>query len=107
MFFIICLQQWDQDLAAFAQAYAENCTFEHSPSASRMDLVDDVSWVGENLYITSAGLYEGVARDAIQSWYNEKSDYDYDSNTCMAVCGHYTQVSQLVDICTLCFSKTL
>ena len=62
-----------------------------------MDLVDGVSWVGENLYITSAGQYEGVARDAIQAWYNEKSDYDYDSNTCMSgrVCGHYTQVSRL------------
>ena len=87
-------------MAAFAQAYAENCTFEHSPSASHMDLVDGVSWIGENLYITSAGLYEGVARDAIQAWYNEKSDYDYDSNTCMPgkVCEHYTQVSQLINI---------
>ena len=89
-------------MATFAQSYAENCVFEHSPSASRMNLVDGVSWIGENLYVTSAGMYEGVARDAIQAWYNEKSDYDYDSNTCMLerVCGHYTQVSHLV-YCTL------
>lgn len=92
---MFCLQQWDQNLAAFAQAYAEDCTFAHSPSADRMGLVDGVSWVGENLYITSQHLYEGVAEDAIQAWYNEKSDYDYESNTCVPgrVCGHYTQVS--------------
>ena len=92
-------------MATFAQTYADNCVFEHSSSADRMSLVDGVSWVGENLYITSARQYEGVARDAIQSWYNEKSDYDYDSNTCTPgrVCGHYTQVSQPA----LCFSETL
>jgi len=82
-------------LADFAQAYAEDCTFAHSSSADRMGLVNGVSWVGENLYITSRGQYEGVAEDAIEAWYNEKSDYDYGSNTCAPgrVCGHYTQVS--------------
>ena len=82
-------------MAAFAQAYAENCTFAHSRSADRMGLVDGVSWIGENLYITSRYLYKGVAEDAIETWYNEKSDYDYGSNTCAPgkVCGHYTQVS--------------
>ena len=84
-------------MAAFAQTYAEKCVFERSPSVERMNLVNGVSWVGENLYITNAGLYEGVARDAIQAWYNEKSDYDYNSSTCMPgrVCGHYTQVGQI------------
>ena len=94
-----CLQQWDQNLAAFAQAYANSCIFEHSSSGSRIGLVDGVSWIGESLYIASAGLH-GVARDAIQAWYNEKSDYDYDNNTCTPgrVCGHYTQVSQSINI---------
>ena len=84
-------------MATFAQAYAENCVFERSSSESRVDLINGVSWIGENLYITSAGKYEGVARDAIQAWYNEKSDYDYDSNTCILDrdCGHYTQVGLL------------
>lgn len=60
-----------------------------------MGLVEGVSWVGENLYITSNYQYEGVTKAAIQAWYNEKSDYEYESNTCMPgeVCGHYTQVS--------------
>ena len=93
-------QQWDQNLAAFAQEYAENCTFLHSRSADRMNLVDGVSWVGENLYITSASQYEGVTKDAIEAWHNERSDYNYDSNTCMPgrVCGHYTQVSVMIRI---------
>lgn len=97
---MFCLQQWDENLAAFAQEYAENCTFAHSRSADRMNLVDGVSWVGENLYITSAQFYEGVTKDAIEAWYNEKSDYDYESNTCTPgrVCGHYTQVIHEIKI---------
>ena len=68
--------------------------FEHSSSANRMNLVDGVSWIGENLYVTSAGQYEGVTRDATQAWYDEKEDYDYESGSCAPgrVCGHYTQV---------------
>ena len=93
------MQQWDYDLAEFAQTYADECVFEHSSSADRMNLVDGVSWVGENLYITSAGQYEGVTRDAIQAWYNEKEDYDYESGSCASgrVCGHYTQVYKLCE----------
>ena len=95
-------------MADFAQTYAENCVFEHSPSASRMGLINGVSWIGENLYVTSAGMYEGVIRDAIQAWYSEKLDYDYDSNTCTPgrVCGHYTQVSHLLGTC-IYFSRIL
>ena len=63
-----------------------------------MGLIDGVSWIGENLYVTSAGQYEGVARDATQAWYDEKEDYTYDSNTCAPgrVCGHYTQVRSYI-----------
>ena len=97
MYLVICvfiLQQWDQDLAEFAQQYADGCRFAHSSSADRMGLVDGFSWIGENLYVTSALNPESVVDAAIQAWYNEISDYDYDSNTCAPgkVCGHYTQV---------------
>ena len=30
--------------------------------------------------------------DAVSSWASEAADYDYASNTCAGVCGHYTQV---------------
>ncbi len=29
---------------------------------------------------------------AVQSWFDERNDYDYSTVTCTAVCGHYTQV---------------
>lgn len=31
---------------------------------------------------------------AVQAWYDENKDYDYDTDTCQpnAVCGHYTWV---------------
>ena len=73
-----------------------------------MGLIDGVSWIGENLYVTSAGQYEGVARDATQAWYNEKEDYTYDSNMCAPgrVCGHYTQVCSYISHYTYYYSQT-
>ncbi|NEW59957.1 hypothetical protein GSY74_01560, partial [Sulfurovum sp. bin170] len=29
---------------------------------------------------------------AVDSWHGEKADYNYEKNSCSAVCGHYTQV---------------
>jgi len=90
------IQQWDQGLAEFAQQYADQCRFAHSSSADRMGLVDAFSWIGENLYVTSASNPDRVMDVAIKAWYNEITDYDYDSNTCQPgrVCGHYTQVQK-------------
>ncbi|XP_048747933.2 glioma pathogenesis-related protein 1-like [Ostrea edulis] len=28
----------------------------------------------------------------VEMWYNEVKDYDFETNTCSAECGHYTQV---------------
>ena len=71
-----------------AQTYAEQCIFAHN--ADRSDLQDTFGYVGENLYISS-----GTAdyTSAIQSWYDEVADYDYNTASCTSVCGHYTQVS--------------
>lgn len=73
--------EWSSDLAAVAQAYAENCVFEHSGGQ-----------YGENLYAES-GL-NATPQDVVDAWVSEDADYDYDSNSCNvgAVCGHYTQV---------------
>jgi len=45
--------------------------------------------VGQNLYIGGNNV-EG----AIQAWFNEKPDYDFETRTCEPnrMCGHYTQV---------------
>ncbi|CAG2213593.1 unnamed protein product [Mytilus edulis] len=34
----------------------------------------------------------GYLDKSVASWVNEKKDYDYASNSCSGVCGHYTQV---------------
>ncbi|KAK3193189.1 hypothetical protein Dsin_024499 [Dipteronia sinensis] len=75
---------WDDQVAAYAQNYANqrigDCNLVHSGGR-----------YGENIAWGSADL-SGI--QAVQMWVNEKSDYDYNSNTCAPgkVCGHYTQV---------------
>ncbi|XP_038683457.1 pathogenesis-related protein 1-like isoform X1 [Tripterygium wilfordii] len=76
--------RWDDDVAAYAQNYSNrhrgDCRLEHSGGQ-----------YGENL-AGSSGDLTGTA--AVNLWVDEKSYYDYDSNSCDAgrVCGHYTQV---------------
>jgi pathogenesis-related protein 1 len=84
---------WDPDLAAIAQAWVEQCIDNEAP----LGLIDHnpdrsatyPEYVGENIYGTS-GPAEGT--EAVQLWLDEESSYDYDSNTCSAACGHYTQI---------------
>ncbi|KAG6554282.1 hypothetical protein Mapa_004198 [Marchantia paleacea] len=79
--------KWDQDLAQFAQNYANSqaskndCRLTHSDSS-----------YGENLYWTSAN--SSPPSDAVAAWVDEKKDYFISSNSCNEgkVCGHYTQV---------------
>jgi pathogenesis-related protein 1 len=73
---------WDETLALSAQEYANYLAssgkFEH-----------DNSQYGENLFVSSqnAGFV-----DAINNWYKEKAYYNYADNSCVGVCGHYTQM---------------
>ncbi|CAB4290240.1 unnamed protein product [Prunus armeniaca] len=75
---------WDDDLAAYAQDYANqqigDCVLVHSDGP-----------YGENL-AGSTGDLSGTS--AVNLWVAEEADYDYDSNSCAdgKVCGHYTQV---------------
>ena len=59
---------WDPTVASVAQAYATKFVFEHSSSA-----------YGDNLL-------------SISYIASELADYDYASNSCCGVCGHYTQI---------------
>jgi pathogenesis-related protein 1 len=70
---------WDAEIAAVAQAYAERCVFEHSGNE-----------YGENLY-ASAGQ-ASTPQQVVDSWASEVAQYDYGSNGCSGVCGHYTQI---------------
>jgi len=67
---------WNSDLASFAESHASSCVFEHTNSA-----------FGENL---AAGFPSAAA--AVESWYNEISDYDFNFGDFSEVTGHFTQV---------------
>jgi len=69
---------WSSEIAAVAQAYAEKCVWEHSSNQ-----------YGENLYATSGG---DTPQDVVNAWVSEVADYNYASDSCSNVCGHYTQV---------------
>ena len=80
---------WNDELAAVAQSYAVMCKFEHNPN--RVTQQNTFSSVGENLFAgTGATDYTG----AVQLWFDERRYYNYGSNTCSNVCGHYTQVCE-------------
>ncbi len=84
---------WDPSLAATAQAWAEQCIdndapiglIDHNPNRSD----GHPAYVGENVYGSSGGA---SGTDAVALWVSEEADYDYDTNSCSGVCGHYTQV---------------
>ncbi|XP_043861360.1 peptidase inhibitor 16 [Dromiciops gliroides] len=75
--------QWDEDLAAFAKAYASKCVWGHNKDRGRR---------GENLFAITEG--EMDLQLAVEQWYNEHEHYNLSNATCAEgqMCGHYTQV---------------
>jgi pathogenesis-related protein 1 len=75
---------WSDSLARAAQSWADKLLkrrqFEH----------ESQSLHGENLFEIRGG--GATPDDVVQDWAFESLDYDYRSNRCHAVCGHYTQV---------------
>jgi len=83
--------KWSATLASGAQAWANNCNWNHSNAPG----------VGENLYAgaVSSGFPSNVERDAITNangfgWADEFPHYNYAANSCASgqQCGHYTQM---------------
>ncbi|XP_043710090.1 pathogenesis-related protein 1A-like [Telopea speciosissima] len=78
---------WNETVAGYAQRYADqrsgDCQLVHSQGP-----------YGENLYWASGSAELETAAAAVKAWVDEKSDYDYATNTCVngKMCGHYTQV---------------
>jgi hypothetical protein len=87
------LQTWNDNLAELAQSYADKCVYRHN--RERHNQQSDFSRVGENMYASTAQPTSFSV--AVQSWYDEVSDYTYETKTCLPgkVCGHYTQVKDL------------
>ncbi|MBC7172955.1 MAG: hypothetical protein H5U40_11025, partial [Polyangiaceae bacterium] len=86
--------EWDPDLARIAQAWADGCVDEASPSGlldhnpGRSD--DYPTYVGENIYGSSGATPS--AQSVVDTWAAEEQNYDYAANTCAQgkMCGHYT-----------------
>jgi uncharacterized protein YkwD len=86
--------QWNASLAATAQQWANACV-DQAPRDGMVDHNANRStgypyYVGENGF-SVAGTTVNPAQ-AVGLWASEASSYDYATNTCTGVCGHYTQV---------------
>jgi hypothetical protein len=71
---------WSAPAATVALGWSKNCVWEHN--ANRGDF-------GENI---SAATYELTPDAVVTGWADEAAGYDYASNGCSSVCGHYTQL---------------
>jgi uncharacterized protein YkwD len=75
---------WSGKLAAVAQQWAESLLvrnqFAHRPNSA----------YGENLL--EIGGAHAAPTQVVSDWAAEASNYDYASNRCKGVCGHYTQI---------------
>jgi pathogenesis-related protein 1 len=74
---------WNASVASVAQSWANACSWRHNPNLSNL---------GENIAAFSGNRSASAARDAVDLWADEASDYHYSSNSCSGVCGHYTQI---------------
>lgn len=75
---------WSDRLASRSQDWAETLVarrvFVHRPNST----------YGENLFeITGA---TASPAQVVNAWAAESQNYDYNSNRCRGVCGHYTQI---------------
>jgi pathogenesis-related protein 1 len=75
---------WSESLAAFAQEWADYLAAHHEFFHRRE------SPYGENLFeVTGASVSPA---EVVNDWAAESRNYEYGSNTCHGVCGHYTQI---------------
>ena len=75
---------WSETLARAAQEWANTLIaerrFDHRPKSK----------YGENMYRTDGG--RTAPQKVIEQWAAEAANFDYRSNKCKGVCGHYTQI---------------
>ncbi|CAK6977203.1 peptidase inhibitor 16-like [Scomber scombrus] len=74
--------KWDPSLKVIAEGYAAKCVWNHNP---------DLEETGENLFAGTGSL---DLREALEKWFLERLDYNYQNNSCDEdkMCGHYTQM---------------
>ena len=85
------LKVWNDELAAAAQIYSQNCREEFYPDSGSM--ISSFNMVGGNVvsYNTLKPDYVQLINDA---WINELYLYNFESNTCIVngSCTSYKQV---------------
>jgi len=74
---------WSASVASVAQSWANACTWKHNPNLSNL---------GENIAAFGGNHSASAGPDAVSLWADEASTYNYSSNSCSGVCGHYTQI---------------
>ncbi|CAN8253521.1 unnamed protein product [Cochlearia groenlandica] len=78
---------WDKRLAAVAQNYAKVRSRDCAPIHSTDERY------GENIAIGWEQVGNQMSGPfATKLWYGEKGFYNYETNKCSDVCGHYTQI---------------
>ena len=75
---------WSDNLARVAQEWAntllEKKQFVHRPKSK----------LGENLYQIEGA--KSTPKEVVDRWASESTNFNYKSNKCHGVCGHYTQI---------------
>lgn len=86
--------EWDDDLAAVAQQWADQCRYEHNERRSEQleaRIQTEEPDVGENLFAFVGTMQGPSVDDAIQQWFDEHELYTF-PNAATAATGHYTQL---------------
>ncbi|XP_025739238.1 glioma pathogenesis-related protein 1 isoform X1 [Callorhinus ursinus] len=81
---------WDPALARIAKEWGKNCRFAHNGQLHSKKLHPNFTFVGENIWTGSVSIFS--VSSAITDWHSEIQDYDFETQKCTKVCGHYTQV---------------
>ncbi|XP_073731677.1 peptidase inhibitor 16 isoform X3 [Misgurnus anguillicaudatus] len=73
---------WNETVRLVAESYAAKCIFKDNPDLPNLKM-------GENRFVTNRPFN---VIEVMLDWLEEKSDYDFDSNSCNKICHHYTQM---------------
>ncbi|MCI5159279.1 MAG: hypothetical protein D3906_12770 [Candidatus Electrothrix sp. AUS1_2] len=86
--------KWSDDLAASSKQWADRlagtgCNMKHSTGANG----ENIYWAGAATRSDGTSSMQTISeQNVVDAWGNEVKAYDYASNSCHGVCGHYTQV---------------
>ena len=75
--------QWSAELAAIAKKWADTLL-------ARRQFLHSDSGYGENLFAITGGSVTPAT--VVGHWASESRNFDYRSNACRGLCGHYTQI---------------